>query len=452
MESEAHKSIKVNIDFGELKAEVPDLAAKSVKEQQIFLKSYLAEKYQGKGNTFDVMFNENHVQIIWGSPKNSLEADELNKEALSCARNKDLGKAVELWRRAIEMNPSDPDYHYNLGLALFEIKDYKKGLDRFLEAIRICPPYYRAYFVLGSIYSKMRQFDKAELYLKLGLQLQRNNVSGLINLGAVYSIEKKFDEAIRVFENAISFSPKEARAYLGLGKIYAVQDDYENANRCFKAVIKLDPDGKLGNIAKRSIRADVLDDAVEGDVENADELYAEGYEAYIKGDFEKAIKNYKRFLKARSHDADVWASLASCQLRVGNCTGAINAIEQAISIKSTKAAFYKQAALIYDACEKVVECSKAAHKAMELGKNDSITLTLLGKSFATLGKAQESIQYLSEAVKLNPNNINARFHLARVLKLLGQQEAAKQHFEEILWTKFQTPLKEMARDEMQSLL
>ena len=197
MGSEAHKSIKVNLDFGELKAEVPDLATKSASEQEIFLKSYLAEKYQGKGDTFDVLFNESHVQIVWGTPKNSLEADELNKEALSCARNKDLGKAIELWRRAIDLNPTDPDYHYNLGLALFEIKDYKKGLDRFLETVRICPPYYRAYFVLGSIYSKMRQFDKAELYLKLGLQLQRRNVSGLVNLGAVYSIENKIDEAIR---------------------------------------------------------------------------------------------------------------------------------------------------------------------------------------------------------------------------------------------------------------
>ena len=65
---------------------------------------------------------------------------------------------------------------------------------------------------------------------------------------------------------------------------------------------------------------------------------------------------------------------------------------------------------------------------------------------------EEALKYLSDALKQNPNNVNARFHFAKILKKIGQTDSARQHFEEVLWSKFETPLKKLAQDEIEDLL
>jgi tetratricopeptide (TPR) repeat protein len=156
-------------------------------------------------------------------------------------------------------------------------------------------------------------------------------------------------------------------------------------------------------------------------------------------------------LNINGADADAWASLASCYLRMGKCERAVESIERAISIRS-KATYFKLAAIIYDADANHTECGRAAQRAYELGKQDSITLTLLGKSHIQLGRLQEAQACLGEAVKLNPGNLNARYYFGMVLKSSGQNDSARQQLEEILWSKTETPLKTRARDEMKSLI
>jgi tetratricopeptide (TPR) repeat protein len=449
-----YKTIRAEYDLSSLTHGI-DSKPHSADEREV--PHLLRERFQGLADRFDVAISGDTATITWSINKSPEKAESLNSEALSLARHKELARAIDLWLSAIEINPNDPDYQYNAGLAFFELKEYGKGLDRCIETLRICPVYHRAYFVLGSIYSKMRQFDKAETNLKLGLNFNKNNILALVNLGAVHSIQKKYTEAIIAFERAISLDNKEARAYLGLGKIYGLQNDHENALRCFKAVVKMNPDGKLGTMATQAMRAvqvempDIVENGERIDPQKADAVYAKGFQAFLQNDYTEAIKTYKQYLLVRSHDAEVWAALASCQLRVGQKEEAIVSIDKAIAQQSNKAAFYKQAAIINDACGKLDAAGAAAQKAYDLGKRDSITLTLLGKYLFKSGQFQEAARHFREALKMHPGNINARYHLAQLLKATGQVELAKQQFEEIVWTRNASPLKEKAKKELEML-
>ncbi len=401
--------------------------------------------------------NGRSAVISWGTPKGSKEAESLNKQAFQLAKQKKLDEAIDHWRKAIYINNLDPDYFYNQGLAYFETRNLNKALDRCHEAVRICPVYYRAYFLLGSIYSKMRKFYQAKEFLEQGLILQPENVTALVNLGAVYSILKMSDEAILTFERAILLSPHEIKAHLGLGKIYLARNDYENANRCFKMVIGLDPDGKLGNIAKNSLMVQQPDmsasdvETVEINIvksDDPDKLYSNGFQAYLNCNYKMAEAYYSEYLNIKKDDATVWANIAICQLRLGKKDASTSSIEKAMQLAPRNARIFKQASIIFDACELREKSEKAARKAIELGKKDSVTLTLLGIAQFENGEIQDSVKTLQDAINQNPNNLRARFHFAKVLKALGQLDTARQHFEEILWTQSQTPLKEKARDEL----
>ena len=100
----------------------------------------------------------------------------------------------------------------------------------------------------------------------------------------------------------------------------------------------------------------------------------------------------------------------------------MEAIRNAIKFAPNKPSSYKQAAIIFDACERDSEAGQYALKAIDLGKQDSVTLTLAGKSLLVAGKAPEGLRYLADAVKANPNNLHARFYYAQALKATGDIE------------------------------
>lgn len=456
--TESLKTISVTLEIADAAKHYSHLNLKADQDMAALFQ-LLKEKYRGQALKLDIKEIDGKLALFWHQKRPSPEAEDLNKEALNLLRKRDFDGALAIWRKAMEMFPQDPDFLYNTALVYLEMKNLNRGLDRCLETLRICPVYIRAYFVLGSIYSKMRQFKQSIHFLREGLLLQNNNILALVNLGAVLSIEKNYPEAIRVFERVISISPKETRAYLGLGKVYLAQNDTDNSQRCFKAVIKLDPDGNLGEIARKSLRAFTpIEHPLNGapvatqalaDDENIEEFYAEGFQSFIKGDYDAAVAAYKKYLAVKPAESDVWSSLAACQLRMGRIKEAIDSIKRAIAVSPTKPALYKQAAIIFDAAEMVSETADAAQKAIDMGKDDSVTLTLLGKSQTLGGKHQEAVKFLQEAIKLNPGNINARFHYALSLRALGQKDTARQQLEEILWVKTESPLKERARKELQ---
>lgn len=448
------KTYTVTIVAAELNKLYPDLDCSREPDKRLLF-SRLEEKYRGGGDRIELSWYNRDIRIIWGIAPPAAEAEQLNREALLKTRAKAFEAALGLWRKATEISPHDPDLHYNMGLLYFESRDFTRGLDKCIETLRICPVYTRAYFVLGSLYSKMRQFEQSERFLREGLVLQPANVMALVNLGAVHSIQKNYSEAIRAFEKSIAVSPKEVRAYLGLGKVYMTQGDMDNAGRCFKAVLKLDPDGKFAEIARKSLRM-VTPESPSGNggpvsEDNYESLCAEGFKAYIAGDYHSAVALYQRYLAQRASESDVWAALASCQIRLGQSDAAMEAIRTAIKHAPNKAALYKQAGIIFDACEKEADAGQYALKAIDMGKGDSVTLTLAGKSFLVTGRAQEGLRYLSDAVKANPNNLHARFYYAQALRTTGDLAGARQNLEEILWSKLETPLKDRARREMQTL-
>lgn len=412
------------------------------------LAGFVKRHFQGAAQSFQIQINDERVSVVWTAPRAGAEAEALNREALALAKSRHYERAAELWRKAILLYKDEPDYHYNLSLTLVEMKQFIKALDRCKEALNICPIYYRACFVLGSLYSKQRQFEASEQYLRQGLLLQPDNTTALVNLGAVLTVQRKYDDAVHTFEKTVALSPKDSKAYLGLGKVYVMQNDFDNAARCFKAVIKIDPNGRLGQIAQTSLAAlPIMKEGSDGTAApgDADRLYANAYNAYLHGNYAAAVDLYADYLKIKPRDEHAWSTMAACRLRLGQKSESIQAINNAIQLSPGTAALHKQAGIIYDAFDMPSELEHEAQRALELGKQDSVTITLLGIAKLKSNQTQESIRILQDAVDKNPNNLKARFYLSKAYLVLNQKELAKQNLEEILWSQTASPLKEMAR-------
>ncbi|MBD3374605.1 tetratricopeptide repeat protein [candidate division KSB1 bacterium] len=449
------KVLKAKLDLRSFSKELPKQSPNSQNRRES-IHSILRERFQGAATEFHISLPDNHsAHLEWCTDKGVVHWSEKNRTALQFARNKDYDKAIAMWRQIIDQGCLDPDLYYNLAIIQTESKHIREALDTLNRTIELCPIHAKALFLLGNLYSKTRQFSQAEKALSKGLWFVPDNLNSLINLGAIFSIQKQFTDAIRTFERIISLHPKEARAYLGLGKVYQALGDTENAYRSYRAVIKIDDSGKLGKLAQALLDKLDYQDQEEGgsrvkaDTANLQKTYQHAYQSFIKGDYKTAQSGYREYLHHNQHDASVWASLASVQLRLQMPKEACASIEKALQYDPAHPVYYKQAAIIFDAAQERSRAAKMAQKAIEMGKKDSVTLTLLGKNMEN--NDQEALTNLQEAIRLNPNNLNARFSYAKKLEELGEIEAAKQNYEEIMWNKSSSPLKEKAKRKLEIL-
>ncbi len=446
METSLNKQFSVIIKFDEFDSLSGELATlNNESDSGKIVKQFFLKKYGGGAGKLEIIPKKSKAKLNWVPPKQDPRAEGFHKVALLQAKNKNYVEAVNNWIKAISLNSTDPDYSFNLGIAFFEIKNYKESIENLKSAINLCPIYYRAYLILGTVYLKLRQFEHAELYLKESINFCPNHSLAYLNLGAVYSILKRYDEGIKMFLKTLELSPNEMRAHFGIGKIYSIKGEVEKANHYFKKVIEIDSTGQLANHAKRAmisipIKSDVQFSG-EIDSMNFENLYQEGYRAFLYTDYEKSIQMYSAYLNYKPQDDFVWFSLGESFLRNGEISKAAEAFQKAINVNSNKALYYKELAIVYDYLDKGKDAFDCLNRVHKLGKFDSLTYSLLGKHLIQQQKYDDAISHLEKAVKLNSNNLLAKYYLAIAHDKNKDKNSAISYLKEVIATPIKSPLK-----------
>ncbi len=444
------KSITATISLSDLRhldPEIQDLL--SAKSDPAVIEEFLKRRYSNKGK-LEVNIFDNKAELRWQSPSANVDAEKLHQEALAQARQKEFAKAITKWVQAVALNPNDPEYYFNLGIASFENKNYTEAVENLRHCLAVCPIYHRAHLILGTILLKLRKFVEAEVHLKESTFFNPRNALAHLNIGAVYSILKKYQQGIASFQRAIELSPQEVRAYFGVAKIYSLLGDTENANANYRKVIDLDQHGALANHAKRGIVATSVDTG-KMPTANLESLYAEGYKAFLYSDYKTAARMYQKYLQRKPEDDQVWAALGVASLRAGAPDQAAKAFTQASKLNPGKALYLKQLGTAYDVLDRSVEAVQALAKAHEQGKSDSVLLSLWAKNLIKLNQFTDALEHLERAVKQNRSNLIAHYYLALALARLGQVERAASHLDAVIGAKVDTPLKAEAQRQAQKL-
>jgi len=457
-EKKIQKTVNAALDLKDIDLDEASIA-KLVKPLDTETKKMLLKKTLGLADSYqgiiDLSIQDQQVHFQWNMNHTNIQAENLHRHAIQLARKGDLHSALQNWEAATKINPSDPDYFFNLGVVHFELKKYIEAIDSLTRTLAICPIYYKAHLILGTAYLKIRKFENAKKHIEKSLKFNKNSLMALLNLGAVYSILKDYKNGIMMFEKAIEKSPGEASAYMGLAKIYSTLEDSEKSNHYFKKVIEFDKKGHLANYAKRSIitfqkiRSD--DDSVEMNSENPEDYYSEGYRNYIVADFEKSEKLYKKYLLLKPDDDYVWYALGEVQLRFGKPEMAAESFRKAIKLSPSKGLYFKELAIVFDKLEKYDKVIASIDKAKELGKIDSITLCLHGKALYKSNRITEAVPVLEEALQRNKNNLLAKYYLSKSLMKNEDTDDAVWYLEEIMNAPINSPLKQKTESLLKGL-
>ncbi len=191
-------------------------------------------------------------ELLGKKPTENLDAYSYylkGREYYNRYTNRDNENAIELFKKALEL---DPDYalaYAGLGDAYGQRQKY--GFPRALidsaiavsnKAISLDPDCAEGYKALGLAYGEKGWIRKAlEMYQK-AVELNPNYHPAIGNIGYMKERLGELDEALRYQKRALDLDPMIPYSYLGVAGVYAMLGDYEKAVEWSEKALALQPD------------------------------------------------------------------------------------------------------------------------------------------------------------------------------------------------------------------
>ena len=149
-------------------------------------------------------------------------------------------------RKAIELEPLNPVYHYNLGLTCLDqdFKDY--AIEEFKKAIDLDSNYIQPWIAMGDahkqhaiIYDEGRYYNRATTCYKRALRTDSLNGEALYDLAVVFCQKKNYDEAKLILEKIKEGSFDSTRVFLLYAYLQHRMKNYRQADKYFEKGLDL---------------------------------------------------------------------------------------------------------------------------------------------------------------------------------------------------------------------
>ncbi|MBV9081175.1 MAG: tetratricopeptide repeat protein [Acidobacteriaceae bacterium] len=160
----------------------------------------------------------------------------------------DPGKAKDLLRHALQLNPDDPGLHFSLGrllLASSNLETQQEGTDEVNAAIHLSPRTSEYYEALGRSLLERNQLERAASVLKQGLERVPASVNLNLMLGVAEAELHGATAAKPYIEKALSLDPRAALGYNLAGNLYLRNGIYNDALKNYMQAAKFAPQNDL---------------------------------------------------------------------------------------------------------------------------------------------------------------------------------------------------------------
>lgn len=240
-------------------------------------------------------------------PANITAARQHNAEGLKHSQVDQITQAIQAYIKAVQLDPQNAVYHYNLAIA------YRRNDD---------------------LHNALRQAKLAE-----SLNTRDSDFPDLV--GRIYYTLKQYSQAVAAFERAIQCAPQNARFHGELGEVYLEQGDEVSAFKAFLVASQLEPENALFlfRLARLLYKANMFDEAkvlAQEAVRCAPELGAThnllGMILFAAGDYKSAIKAQEEALRLEPKDAVYTLNVAMGYLAIGQKSKARQLAKRALSV------------------------------------------------------------------------------------------------------------------------
>jgi tetratricopeptide (TPR) repeat protein len=170
-----------------------------------------------------------------------LVAHLYNSRGVALAAQGRFAAALELYAKAVELNPELAEAWNNRGVALRNGGDLDEALSSYDRAIELDANHAEAFINRGSARARAGQFTEAFRDYDRAAQLNPRSAAVHNNLATAYHRQGRLSEAIRQYTLAIELDPGLAEAYYNRGNAYGKLGEHKQAVRDYTRAIQRNP-------------------------------------------------------------------------------------------------------------------------------------------------------------------------------------------------------------------
>jgi tetratricopeptide (TPR) repeat protein len=170
------------------------------------------------------------------------DAQSLVKQAVQFNKDGQFANAIDKYNQALKLDSNNIYANYGIAYSLLAAGNGKDGiphLEKVIKANTSLTP--DAYDLLGSIYDKNHETEKAIDAYNSGIKADPKSQSLYYNLGLVYFRDKKYADAEKCAIEAIKIDPKHASSQRMYALVCFHQNKRANALLGFCSFILLEP-------------------------------------------------------------------------------------------------------------------------------------------------------------------------------------------------------------------
>jgi tetratricopeptide (TPR) repeat protein len=433
------------------------------------------------------------------------QADIFLRMGLLKGKSGDFEGASKDFARAIELNTSSAEAHYDLGLALLggskQVPSWKEALEQFEAALKVRPNYPEASNMAGVCLLETGDAARAADLFRVAIQARPDAAGMHFNLGRALEALGKPEDALVEYSTAAKERKPYPEAEMAIGNLLNGKGDLPAAAEHFKVALAANPESQEGHYKLARVmhsEGKTREERIElklasaiiqakSDAVMSTHLSNESLDRAKEGNTPAGIQLLRKALWLNPANAIANYNLGLLLADAGNLEAATLELRKAISLAPIRPEFYVSLAAV---CEKAGETQaavRALEEAMELRpgdagltqRRDALKRKQTAQSPMTAqerpgakspygavadtpdghlafagelsreGDMLGAVGELLRAAALRPDRSDIRLNLAIARVQLGQPEAAEMDFRKAL---LQAPLNAGAHIALGSLL
>jgi tetratricopeptide (TPR) repeat protein len=290
------------------------------------------------------------------------------------ARQEHYKEAVPLYRKALALSPNVPGLRLNLALALFKGGELKEAIPELEILLKGAPPKsaeeQRYTILLGMAHYGLGEYAKASPYLKQATDRDTQNLPLRLALAHSCLWSKQTQCVMDVYHEILDLNAESAEADMIAGEALDEMKDNEGSTKMFRAAVKANP-------------------------KEPDAHFGLGYLLWTQKQYPEAATEFQAELANDPKHAQAMLYLGDTYLQLNKPDEARPLLVKALGLNQT----------------------------MWLGDLD------LGIIDSDAGRNDDALRELEAARKLQDNDVNVHWRLARLYRTMGRKDEAKVEFD-----------------------
>ena len=131
--------------------------------------------------------------------------DPLRARAVAVAGDALLGQdkleeALARYMEAAQLDSTVPDYPFNSGLILWQLRRDEQALEFLKKTIELSPNFGRAHNILGQLFKRMGKVDLAHQHARIGYELEPNDLRAAIGYASLLDFDRDSETAFQIIK------------------------------------------------------------------------------------------------------------------------------------------------------------------------------------------------------------------------------------------------------------